>query len=126
MQRVAKPAEELQTRSHHAAGVAEPTAVRALVVEDEPKVADALRRGLQNEGFEVVLAHSVESALPRLERGGFDVILLDLMLPDGDGFDVLSTLRSRHVETPVLVLTARDAVEDRIAGLDSGADDYLV
>jgi two-component system, OmpR family, copper resistance phosphate regulon response regulator CusR len=126
MQGVGKPAEEFQTAPHHAAGVAEPTGVRALVVEDEPKVADALRRGLQNEGFDVALAHSVESALPRLESGAFDVILLDLMLPDGDGFEVLSTLRSRHVETPVLVLTARDAVEDRIAGLDSGADDYLV
>jgi DNA-binding response OmpR family regulator len=96
------------------------------VVEDEPKVAEALRRGLQNEAFEVVLAHSVERALFHLDAAAFDVILLDLMLPDGDGLDLLSTLRSRHVETPVLVLTARDAIEDRIAGLDSGADDYLL
>jgi two-component system copper resistance phosphate regulon response regulator CusR len=107
-------------------GLTECGSARALVIEDEPKVADALRRGLQNEAFEVALAHTVEDALLRIDDGAFDVILLDLMLPDGDGLELLSTLRSRHVETPVLVLTARDAVDDRIAGLDSGADDYLV
>lgn len=96
------------------------------MIEDEPKVAEALRRGLQNEAFEVVLAHTVEQALFHLDDAAFDVILLDLMLPDGDGLDLLSMLRSRHVETPVLVLTARDALEDRIAGLDGGADDYLL
>jgi DNA-binding response OmpR family regulator len=96
------------------------------VVEDEPKVADALRRGLQSEAFEVVLAHTVEDAFVQLDNAAFDIVLLDLMLPDGDGLELVSALRSRHLETPVLVLTARDAVEDRIAGLDSGADDYLV
>src|SRR6476619_936487 len=122
---VAKPMEYLQPSPVRAPGLAEPAVVRALVVEDEPKVAEALRRGLQNESFEVWLAHTVEGALQLADKA-FDVILLDLMLPDGDGVDLLSTLRSRHIETPVIVLTARDSVEDRIIGLDCGADDYLV
>jgi len=104
----------------------EPSGIRALVIEDEPKVADALRRGLQSEAIDVSLAHTVEGALRHVDHDTFDVILLDLMLPDGDGLELLSTLRSRHIQTPVLVLTARDAVDDRIAGLDGGADDYLV
>jgi DNA-binding response OmpR family regulator len=104
----------------------EPATLRVLVVEDEPKVAEALRRGLEGEAYEVSLAHTVEAALRHVDCGAFDVILLDLMLPDGDGLDLLSTLRARHVDTPVLVLTARDALDDRVAGLDSGADDYLV
>src|SRR5258708_11193577 len=116
MQYVAKPAESLQSSPVRSSGLTEPATVRALVVEDERKVADALRRGLQNEAFDVTLAHTVEGALREVADEAFDVILLDLMLPDGDGFVLLSTLRSRHVETPVLVLTARDAVEDRIAG----------
>jgi len=118
--------EYLQPSPVGAPGLAEPAVVRALVVEDEPKVAEALRRGLQNERFEVALADTVDGALLQLADNAFDVILLDLMLPDGDGVDLLSTLRSRHVETPVIVLTARDSVEDRITGLDCGADDYLV
>jgi len=118
--------EYLQPSPARAGGLAEPAVARALVVEDEPKVAEALRRGLRNEGFEVSLSNTVEGALLQLADEAFDVILLDLMLPDGDGVDLLTTLRSRHVETPVLVLTARDSVEDRIAGLDCGADDYLV
>jgi DNA-binding response OmpR family regulator len=128
MQRVAKTEEFLHTSSPFSrpSGVVETTAVRALVIEDEPKVADALRRGLQREAMEVSLAHTVEEALLHVDQDVFDVILLDLMLPDGDGLDLLSTLRSRHIQTPVLVLTARDAVDDRIAGLDGGADDYLV
>src|SRR5215475_15301852 len=101
-------------------------AERALVVEDEPKVADALRGGLQSEAIDVSLAPTLESALRQVDADAFDDILLDMMLPDGDGLEFLNTLRSRHVQTPVLVLTARDAVEDRIAGLDGGADDYLV
>jgi two-component system, OmpR family, copper resistance phosphate regulon response regulator CusR len=126
MDYVTKPAEYLLPVPVRSPGLTEPSSVRALVVEDEPKVSDALRRGLHNEGFEVTLAHTLEGALRHLIDEAFDVILLDLMLPDGDGFDLLTTLRSRHVETPVLMLTARDAVEDRIAGLDRGADDYLV
>jgi DNA-binding response OmpR family regulator len=128
MQRVAKTEEFLRTSSPSSwpSGVVETTAVRALVIEDEPKVADALRRGLQREAMDVSLAHTVEEALLHVDQDAFDVILLDLMLPDGDGLDLLNTLRSRHIQTPVLVLTARDAVDDRIAGLDGGADDYLV
>jgi DNA-binding response OmpR family regulator len=81
---------------------------------------------LQREAIDVSLVHTIEDALRHVERDAFDVILLDLMLPDGDGLDLLSTLRGRQIQTPVLVLTARDAVEDRISGLDGGADDYLV
>ena len=105
---------------------AEPAGVRVLVVEDEPKVADALRRGLEGESYEVSIAPTIEAALAFIEQVPFDVILLDLMLPDGDGLDLLISLRSRRVATPVLVLTARDALDDRVAGLDRGADDYLV
>jgi DNA-binding response OmpR family regulator len=97
-----------------------------LVVEDEQKVASALKEGLEGDGYDVVAEHTGEGAFFRLNTERFDVILLDVMLPGRDGLHVLSTLRSQGVETPVLVLTARDALEDRVAGLDSGADDYLV
>ncbi len=97
-----------------------------LVVEDEAKVAHALQEGLQAKGYLVVLAHTGEQALLAATGRGFDLILLDLMLPGCDGLQVLTTLRARQMRTPVLVLTARDAVEDRVEGLDAGADDYLV
>jgi DNA-binding response OmpR family regulator len=97
-----------------------------LVVEDEVKVAHALQEGLQAKGYTVALAHTGEQALVTATGGAFDLILLDLMLPGCDGLHVLTTLRARQVRTPVLVLTARDAVEDRVEGLDAGADDYLV
>jgi DNA-binding response OmpR family regulator len=100
--------------------------MRVLVVEDEPKVANAVREGLEGEGYEVVVEHTGEGAFYRLNTERFDVILLDLMLPGRDGLQVLTTIRGRGVDTPVLVLTARDALEDRVAGLDSGADDYLL
>ena len=99
---------------------------RVLVVEDEQKVARALKEGLEGDGYDVVAEHTGEGAFFRLNTERFDVILLDVMLPGRDGLQVLSTLRGQGVETPVLVLTARDALEDRVAGLDSGADDYLV
>jgi DNA-binding response OmpR family regulator len=99
---------------------------RVLVVEDEQKVANALREGLQGEGYDVIVEHTGEGAFFRLNTDMFDVILLDLTLPGRDGLQVLTTLRQRGVKTPVLVLTARDALEDRVLGLDSGADDYLV
>ena len=117
---------ELTQTAGRSAALADPVSARVLVVEDEAKVANALRRGLETEAFEVTVAHTIESALGEIAASPFDVILLDLMLPDGDGLELLNTMRSRHLETPVLVLTARDAVEDRIAGLDTGADDYLV
>jgi DNA-binding response OmpR family regulator len=99
---------------------------RVLVVEDEQKVASALKEGLEGDGYDVVAEHTGEGAFFRLNTERFDVILLDVMLPGRDGLQVLATIRSQGVETPVLVLTARDALEDRVAGLDSGADDYLV
>lgn len=100
--------------------------MRVLVVEDEQKVANALREGLEGERYEVVVEHTGEGAFFRLNTETFDIILLDLTLPGRDGLQILRTLRDRGVETPVLVLTARDTLEDRVIGLDSGADDYLV
>ena len=99
---------------------------RVLVVEDEQKVASALKEGLEGDEYDVVVEHTGEGAFFRLNTERFDIILLDVMLPGRDGLQVLATLRSQGVETPVLILTARDALQDRVAGLDSGADDYLV
>jgi two-component system copper resistance phosphate regulon response regulator CusR len=104
----------------------QPAAARVLVVEDEPKVANALREGLEGEGYHVAVEYTGEGAFFRLNTEGFEIILLDLMLPGRDGLQILKTLRQRGDKTPVLVLTARDALEDRVTGLDSGADDYLV
>ena len=103
-----------------------PVAQRVLVVEDEAKVARALQEGLQAKGYEVAIARTGEQAIAAIGAAPFDVILLDLLLPGCDGLQVLEALRARQVRTPVLVLTARDAVEDRVEGLDAGADDYLV
>ena len=100
--------------------------MRILVVEDEEKVAEAVRAGLEARRYEVTVAHSGEDGLSLLTAETFDLIVLDLMLPGCHGLEVLGTVRARGLTTPVLVLTARDAVEDRVLGLDSGADDYLV
>jgi len=100
--------------------------MRVLVVEDELKVANALREGLQDERYEVIVERTGEGAFFRVNTETFDVILLDLGLPGRDGLEILQALRQRGVKTPVLVLTARDSLTDRVAGLDSGADDYLV
>ena len=100
--------------------------MRVLVVEDEQKVANALREGLEGERYEVVVERTGEDAFFRLTTEAFDLILLDLGLPGRDGLQILTTLRSKGVKTPVLVLTARDTLQDRVGGLDSGADDYLV
>ena len=97
-----------------------------LVVEDEQKVAHALREGLEGEGYRVALEHTGEGAFFRATTETFDVILLDVMLPGRDGLEILTRLRERGLKTPVLVLTARDTLDDRVKGLDSGADDYLV
>lgn len=99
---------------------------RLLVVEDEEKVAVALREGLEGEGYDVVVESTGEGAFFRLVRDRFEVILLDLMLPGRDGLEILSALRKQGLDTPVVVLTARDTLEDRVVGLDAGADDYLV
>jgi DNA-binding response OmpR family regulator len=101
-------------------------AVQILLIEDEPKVADAVRRGLEAEHYRVAVAATGEEGFYLATTRTFDLILLDLMLPGRDGLEVLAALRDRRCDTPVLILTARDAVEDRVAGLDGGADDYLV
>jgi two-component system copper resistance phosphate regulon response regulator CusR len=100
--------------------------VRILVVEDEQKVANALREGLEGERYDAVVERTGEGAFFRLTTEAFDLILLDLGLPGRDGLEILRALREKGVKTPVLVLTARDTLQDRVAGLDGGADDYLV
>ena len=90
------------------------------------KVANALREGLEGEKFEVIVERTGEGAFFRVNTESFDVILLDLTLPGRDGLEILQALRQRGVKTPVLVLTARDSLQDRVTGLDSGADDYLI
>jgi two-component system, OmpR family, response regulator len=99
--------------------------VRVLVVEDDVKMAAAIRRGLRFEGIVVDLAEGGEAAIRLASATEYDAILLDVMLPDLDGFETCGRLRSQGVWVPILMLTARDAVEDRVRGLDTGADDYL-
>ena len=99
---------------------------RILVVEDEQKVAAAVREGLQSEGYDVTVETTGEAAFFRINAEKFELILLDLGLPGRDGLDILRVMREAGVATPVLVLTARDTVGDRVQGLNSGADDYLV
>jgi two-component system, OmpR family, response regulator len=99
--------------------------MRALIVEDEPKLAGLIRRGLLEEGYAADVAQNGEEALWRAGATEYDVIILDVMLPGIDGFETCRRLRASGVWSPVLILTARGAVEDRIAGLDTGADDYL-
>jgi two-component system OmpR family response regulator len=100
--------------------------VRALVVEDEPKLAALIQRGLTEDGHVADVAGSGEDAVWMAIANPYDAIVLDVMLPGMDGFATCRELRRREVWTPVLILTARDAVEDRVHGLDTGADDYLV
>jgi len=100
--------------------------VRVLVVEDEKKVAQALRDGLEAEHYEVAVATTGEDGFFLANEQVFDLVILDLMLPGRNGLEVLGTIRKRGLQTPVLILTARDAIEDRVLGLDCGADDYLV
>ena len=95
-------------------------------MEDERKVAQALQDGLEAEHYEVTIASTGEEGFFLANQQAFDLVLLDLMLPRRDGLDVLATLRKRGVDVPIFILTARDAVEDRVQGLDLGADDYLV
>lgn len=96
-----------------------------LIVEDEPEMASALVRGLQEEFVDVQLVQDGRGALRLSEDCSFDLILLDVMLPDQSGFEIVRQLRQRNQDTPVLMLTARDALSDIVRGLDSGADDYL-
>jgi DNA-binding response OmpR family regulator len=100
--------------------------VRVLVVEDERKLAQVLSSALETEHYEVVVASTGEDGFYRANAEVFDLVVLDLMLPGRNGLEILQTLRQREIHTPVLVLTARDGIEDRVLGLDLGADDYLV
>ena len=100
--------------------------MRVLLVEDESQIADFISRGLSEQGYAVDVAGEGAEALQWTEVAEFDVVVLDVMLPGIDGIEVCRTLRKRGLKVPVLMLTARDAVEDRVKGLDSGADDYLI
>jgi two-component system, OmpR family, copper resistance phosphate regulon response regulator CusR len=100
--------------------------MKILVVEDERKVAKALQEGLEAESYSVSLAHSGEEGFFRISEEHFDLAVLDVMLPGRSGLEMLSTLRKQGIKIPVLLLTARDSVHDRVLGLDAGADDYLV
>jgi DNA-binding response OmpR family regulator len=100
--------------------------MRILVIEDEPKLGEALQEGLRAESYEVALAHTGEEGFYLAQSEKFDLLVLDVMLPGRSGLEILTTMRVRGFKTPVLILTARDAVEDRVRGLDAGADDYLV
>ena len=100
--------------------------MRVLVVEDERKLRDVLASALQSEHYEVVASGTGDEGFMRAQREAFDLVVLDLMLPGRSGLEILQTLRQRRIDTPVLVLTARDGVDDRVLGLDLGADDYLV
>src|SRR5215475_15322522 len=99
--------------------------MRVLIVEDELKMASLVRRGLTEEGHAADVAPSGEDALWMAEAHPYDVIVLDVMLPGRDGFETCRELRNAGIWAPVLMLTARDSVGDRVAGLDAGADDYL-
>jgi DNA-binding response OmpR family regulator len=100
--------------------------MRLLVVEDERRLAGIIKRGLIEEGYSVDAAYDGEEAQYMAETTPYDAIILDIMLPKKDGIAVCKELRQQRVNTPILMLTARDTVEDRVKGLDAGADDYLV
>jgi two-component system copper resistance phosphate regulon response regulator CusR len=100
--------------------------MRFLVVEDEVRIADFLERGLQSAGYAVDVAHNGQNALDMVHSTDYDLIILDMMLPDMDGLKVLEKVRNRKASPPVLILSARGTVDDRVKGLETGADDYLV
>ena len=102
------------------------TSVRILIVEDEEKMAKALRTGLEADEFSVSVAHTGEDGFFLASTEPFDLVILDLMLPRRDGMEVLAALRQKNISVPVLILTSKDTVKDRVRGLDAGADDYLV
>jgi len=99
--------------------------MRILVVEDEKKVGSFIKRGLEAANYSVDVEHDGEAGLRRLLEGGYDLVILDVMLPKLDGFDVMKAIRQRRIDVPILLLTARIAVADKVTGLDLGADDYL-
>lgn len=99
--------------------------MKILVVEDEQKVAGFIQKGLEEEGYTVDIAYDGESGIEKAAQGDFNLILLDIMLPKKDGIAVIKELREKNNNTPILCLTARDSVDDKVTGLDVGADDYL-
>src|SRR3981081_543758 len=99
--------------------------MRVLLVEDDPGLAAIIKTGFAEHGVQVVTVANYADGKMKATLGSFDVLILDVMLPGGNGFDVCRELRVREIGTPILMLTARDAVDDRVAGLDNGADDYL-
>ncbi|HET8975224.1 MAG TPA: response regulator, partial [Solirubrobacterales bacterium] len=100
--------------------------MRILVVDDEPQLRRALERALKHEGYDVELAADGDEALAAVASSGPDAVVLDVLMPKRDGLEVCRELRARGDRTPVLMLTARDTVSDRVDGLDAGADDYVV
>jgi len=100
--------------------------MRILIIEDEKKLARAIHDSLESEHYEAEIATTGEDGFFRVNSEIFDLVILDLMLPGRDGFEILSTLRRRGLQTPVLILTAKDSIGDRVHGLDHGADDYMV
>ncbi|HEY2523605.1 MAG TPA: response regulator transcription factor [Candidatus Binataceae bacterium] len=102
-----------------------PAVAHLLIVEDEPKLAANLKRGLGEAGFAVDVAANAEAARAALERSGYDLMLLDLRLPDRDGLEFLADVRAAGAALGVLILTARDSTDERVRGLDAGSDDYL-
>ncbi len=99
--------------------------MRVLIIEDEQKMADLLKRGLEEEAMQVEVAYDGETGLRVGKEGKFDLILLDVTLPGYDGFEIVRELRSVNIKSPILMLTARDTTEMKVIGLDSGADDYM-
>ncbi len=99
---------------------------RILIIEDDIKTANAVRAGLCGKGYDAAVARTGEDGVLLLHSSSFDLVLLDWMLPVRDGIEILKSLRARRSRTPIVLLTARDAIEDRVRGLDCGADDYLV
>ena len=100
--------------------------MRVLLVEDDRSLADIIVDGMREQHLSVVVATNAGEGRERAELGDYDVIVLDVMLPDGSGFELCAWIRERGITTPILMLTARDAVDDRVSGLEAGADDYLI
>ena len=116
----------MDERSVELAGQSQPTSgPRILVIEDEPTIIEFLRTGLAYEGYRVVVAPDGNTGFNYTSREEFDLIILDIMLPDMDGFDICRKLRARGNDVPIIMLTARQEISDRVTGLDLGADDYV-
>ena len=96
-----------------------------LVIEDEPRIASFIEKGLKSEGYAVILSETADDGINWATQMSFDLIILDLGLPDLDGLDVLQTLRGQGIKTPIIILTAREDIDDKVTGLEQGADDYM-